>query len=202
MSPATAETDAEDAVAGHVGEEERVDRAEKPTSVNLRVDDLPAPLQEVADELDAALNDDPPPIDMGEGNRYKEAPDVSRVARVLIRELHDELEGLDFRCCFRGNVRSGGEKKAATVSTPPGRWKKWTGIDFYIDVALPSWNDMSAAERIRVVDHELCHLEADEDGVTTGGHEIEEFAPIIRRWGWAESQKEFGRTASQIEMGL
>lgn len=186
-------------VAGEIDPDEE-EWPETPTSVNLRKEDLPLPLQDRAEDLDRALNKRPPPMDLGQGVGYQKATDVRRVAEVLIEELHTHLEDVDAIYWFRSSL-SGYHAK---TSTPSGRWRSHTGTQFYVDVDLSDWVEMNAAERIRLVDHELCHVDWDmeNDKAAIGHHEIEEYSSILRRWGPTDSQERFVETAAQLDLSL
>lgn len=185
--------------AGDATVEERVDRAEKPTSAHLRVDDLPSEFEFMADDLDAALNDDAPPMEI-ESGEYTYARDAIALVEVLTDSLHDDLADLEMTAFYRSSLRDGGAAANAKVRVVPARWRSETGLRYYLDVNHPRWVEMSAVERIRTVDHELCHLEydVDKDSLSVGRHPVEEFPEIVARYGPRENEQ---RLADAIEQG-
>lgn len=86
---------------------------------------------------------------------------------------------------------------------------------FEIEIALDTWGGtdrfgerwgLTDAQRIALIDHELCHCEVDDDGnLYARPHSIEEFTEIIERHGlWKGDVKEFARaakTAKELPLG-
>src|SRR5262249_31231197 len=76
---------------------------------------------------------------------------------------------------------------------------------FVMLITKPAWDKMKKAQREALVDHELCHMDIDDE---TGRpmikpHEVEEFNAIVRRHGlWEESLELFFKSAKQIPLPL
>lgn len=132
---------------------------------------------------------------------YSEAPEVADVAQPLIDTIHTHLTDVPIRYVFRSE---------AAVSKGHQVWGKArivTGLNahlagpiiaggetwdrlFVIEIAHDVWEVLDDRKRSALVDHELSHCWADDDKLTLLGHDVEEFAGVVRRWGlWRESLK-------------
>jgi hypothetical protein len=85
------------------------------------------------------------------------------------------------------------------------------GDFFVMVVSEPVWEILPPDKRMPLVDHELCHLWAEADQVdeddadaipeepvkiSLNSHDVEEFSPIVRRWGlWREEVEDFVNAA-------
>lgn len=55
---------------------------------------------------------------------------------------------------------------------------------FVMEIAHEEWDAATAEEREALVDHELCHMRVDDEGVMSiVGHDVEEFAAVAARHG-------------------
>lgn len=70
--------------------------------------------------------------------------------------------------------------------------------DFLVTFADDEWQNLDMHQRRALVDHELCHLEYDENlAATLRAHDVEEFVEIIERYGlW---QPDIRRMANAIQ---
>lgn len=77
------------------------------------------------------------------------------------------------------------------------------GADFIILVGINQWLLLDEKQQEALVDHELCHCDADfdDDGAPLWklrGHDVEEFREIIERHGfWKPDLEEFGQVVQQ-----
>lgn len=155
---------------------------------------------------------------------YREAPEVRRMAEQLIFQHHPNLElradeiryvfrnkaskGRDCTVLGRANKISGlGCYLALAEADSPNTYQDHedVGTDmFVIEIAEPTWENLTEAGRLALVDHELCHLDLDYDELTgktkrrIRGHSIEEFSEIVHRHGlWKSDLAEFAKHIPQ-----
>lgn len=78
------------------------------------------------------------------------------------------------------------------------------GADFLLLFGGNEWEELTAAGRKALVDHELMHCWCDEESGawTIRGHDVEEFGEILKRHGlWRDSLHAFAAEASrQLEL--
>lgn len=130
---------------------------------------------------------------------YTDAPEVADVAQPLIDTIHTRLTDVPLRFVFRSEaaVTKGHEVwgKARLVTGLNAHLAgpiiagglTWDRL-FVIEIANDIWLELDDRQRTALVDHELSHCWADGEKLTLRGHDVEEFAGVIRRWGlWRES---------------
>jgi hypothetical protein len=147
---------------------------------------------------------------------YTTAPEVERIADRLIEEHHKHLVGIPIRYVFRDKAASsrgklvlGKARKSTGLNAtlvhlvrhdePPDR------VDFFvIEIALDTWRALTDAQKTALVDHELSHCLTEvpdglDDDVTLvlAGHDMEEFAAVVRRHGLWRSDLETFMVNSQ-----
>lgn len=133
---------------------------------------------------------------------YRPASEVARIATKLIADHHIDLCDVRIEYVFRdeaakknGKVVFGTARKVSGLNAflATGEVDE-AGIqhgdaDFYvIEIAEDEWQELTQAQRIALVDHELCHcqVEWDDDGAPTlkmRPHDLEEFREIVDRHG-------------------
>lgn len=124
---------------------------------------------------------------------WERMPLVEKLARELIAECHPELERAKLVVLGKPKAGKKGEHLVAAVARRPSKalqalWKEGTGEDLHylIEVARDTWETLDATRRRVLIDHELCHFTGLDDKGRWGfraDHDIEEFLPIIRRYG-------------------
>jgi hypothetical protein len=147
------------------------------------------------------------------------ADDAARIALSLIAAYHPDLAEARILYLFTSarrkkcdRVRLGSAQRLSTLQRYLSRKDRddaATEVDFIILLSFSDWNLMTEMQQIALVDHELCHC-----GVRLGdsgdrtyylkGHDIEEFADIIKRHGlWKpdleETAKAIGDQLSLFE---
>ena len=137
---------------------------------------------------------------------YERAPAVAKVAQDVIDAHHHHLVCANIVYLFRsppalskGRVLLGKALKATALH------KAIAGDvepDFIIEISLAPWMDASPRSRRALVDHELCHcVGAANSGFDLRGHDVEEFAEIVRRHGaWKDDLVEFKAALAQLEL--
>lgn len=151
---------------------------------------------------------------MATGVYYSAAPEVARIGQRLMQQYHRHLLKTRVEFLFRSKAGTKGGK------TTLGTARKVTGLNallatpdvvddpegtsesltfFVIEVASDMWNYLSEAQRVALVDHELCHckLGINEKGDivhSIAAHDVEEFAEIVLRHGlWKPDLSQFIR---------
>ena len=151
---------------------------------------------------------------------YTPAPEVAKIAEELIEKYHGHL--LDFKVrieyVFTNKTpKKGGKEVWAYVRKISAlnaflAGSEESSDDFFVMVVSePVWEILPADKRTPLVDHELCHLwaeaqQVDEDDadaipenpvkLSLSPHDVEEFSPIVRRWGlWREDVEDFVNAA-------
>jgi hypothetical protein len=139
--------------------------------------------------------------------RYREAPDVKRIAQDLIPLHHEHLilRADEIRYVLRsdtptshgrfvlGKARKVGGLGCYLATTEPDTPTDFDDHEiadmFVMEISEPAWATMTYEQRVALVDHELCHfaMDVDEaDGSVTRrirGHSVEEFTEILHRHG-------------------
>lgn len=165
--------------------------------------------------------------------KYFSAPEVKEIADALIMAHHDHLSNEPFRFIFKDKASKKGDKIVrGTASVLSGRaaflafdlddWNRECERQenpsfFLIEIAKDTWDEMDENQQQALVDHELSHCHACdvEKGkgeekrtvrtLSTVGHDIEEFAHIVQRYGfWKDELKNFAKVCSEkaTQLGL
>lgn len=146
--------------------------------------------------------------------KYDPAPEVAAIARDLIAEHHTHLLGVRIEYVFcdrlpknKGKAQLGNARKISSLNAflagKPDQEDKTTPPFFVVTIHSASWQFLKDSQRIALVDHELSHLwaEEDEDGnrkLKLLGHDLEEFAAVVRRHGvWLGDVQQFVNALSE-----
>lgn len=121
---------------------------------------------------------------------YVAAPEVERIAEQLIDEHHHhKVSGLPAHLVHL--VRK---------DEPPEE------VDFFvIEIAANTWRTLTDEQKVALVDHELCHCiteipeTVDKDRkLVIRGHDLEEFAAVVRQHGlWRPDIEAFMANSAQ-----
>jgi hypothetical protein len=139
-------------------------------------------------------------------SKFKPAPEVKRIADVLIAKYHPHLLDPSVRMYYRW-VEKAPKKNGKTVY---GRASKVDGLAlslvdhdgpcFCIVISKDRWFMLSPAQRDALVDHQLCHCGLSEDNEPRAEmwpHDLEEFRQIVQRHGlWLEDVEAMAKTMS------
>lgn len=134
-----------------------------------------------------------------EGEAYQDAPPPAAIAKIIIPVLHRHLlEPGKARIIhlFKENLPRS-LAKAEKVGAKVRFLSDW---DFTIEYDWTQWRQLSAEQRIALVDHELCHCAYDSDSEkwVLREHDVEEFGEVVDRWGlWRPALTEFGGAMRQ-----
>jgi hypothetical protein len=140
---------------------------------------------------------------------YSAAEDVRKIAREMMGEgkPHSRLVNVPIEYLFMDGIpKKGGMAvwgKTEKVGGLHAYLAKGGMCDFFVIlIAEPMWRDLTAEQRIALVDHELCHCGEDVDKGTLAviPHDVEEFVGVVSRHGlWRKALDRFvggvGKTA-------
>jgi len=133
-----------------------------------------------------------------------EAEQPGAIATAIIPMLHKHL--LDAKVSYlfveekheRDRIKLGHAAKAST------KLRFLAQVDYIVEFNWTAWSDLTAAQRVALVDHELCHCAGKDDKGkwVEKGHDVEEFTAIVGRWGpWTGDLQQFGRVmAAQLRL--
>lgn len=174
----------------------------KPGDEELTPDDLPGDLGPHADELNDAIASSTVPTKFPEKDDYPPpAFQPEAIAGVVVPVLHPHLEDAAIAFRYRKTLRQNKEPVGAKSYKVGLKWRTLSGFDFVLEFNYERWVDLSRVERVRLVDHELCHCGEDDEGeFTDAPHDIEEFVPILRRWGVGRGQKWAAEAIQQADL--
>ncbi len=143
---------------------------------------------------------------------YRDALEVRRVAEEIIPKWHPHLEDVEIRYVFRDEHATAKGKAVMGKARLVGGLNAWLAAAdpdlalseperFYVmEIAEDVWQTLDGDARSALVDHELCHMVLDEgtEKLTIVGHDVEEFADIIRRHGlWKPDVEAFVKAGMQ-----
>ena len=129
----------------------------------------------------------------------------ARTARELIPLYHPHLDGAEILYLFRSpSWERKGQVVGGTVELASAKFRAVAGsaVDFIMTLNAELWEGLPEPKRRALVDHELCHCQGNrEEGFSTRGHDVEEFADIIRRHGmWHEGLEKFVFEVRQLDL--
>lgn len=156
---------------------------------------------------------------------YWRAPEVEKIVNDLLPKHHKHLNRHDvqIRCVFRDPVtRSKGKITLGKARKVSGLNAHLVGLShrddlgdeptdfFVIEIAHKPWEALTEAQRVALVDHELCHLDVeipdtdDQDRkLAMRGHDLEEFTEVVERHGlWRPQIETFVNTAKHLQLML
>ncbi len=167
---------------------------QKRTGYVLDGQPLPRALHEYRDELYQALAV-PLPAEWPEGEELRLAEQPAAVGKVLVRALHDDVEGARISYLFQEAMGSGERADLGKAKRASGPLAFLTEYAFVLTFNWSWWKLLNSLQRVALVDHELSHCGRDDDGKwILLHHDIEEFSGVVGRWGlWTAGLQTFGR---------
>jgi len=148
-------------------------------------------------------------------NEYWEADEVEEIAQEVIKQYHGKLLefGVQIKYLFRSQTPKKGDKEIW------GRIRKVTGLSaflatganepfFVVEIPSDVWGKLTDKQKRALLDHELCHAQVELDDesdigykISLRGHDLEEFALIVRRHGlWKDDVEWFMQETRQMEL--
>ncbi len=142
---------------------------------------------------------------------FTDALDVQAMAATLIKEIHKHLAEAKIRYLFREGPWERQKKETwGTAQRITGQVKYLTGYDFIITISREVWQSNITFRREMMealLDHELQHCCKDEDQAGNNvwyiqGHDVEDFASIVRRHGlWSEELIRLMKVSEEYAQG-
>jgi hypothetical protein len=147
------------------------------------------------------------------------APEARRLATKLIEQYHKLLRNATILYLFSDQkpTKAGRPIMARTKKTSPlERFLGQSfsegddaGVDYVVIFYAEEWGKLTPAQRLALVDHELCHMtveydeDTDEPSWGLQGHDLEEFRAVVQRHGlWQPDIEEFAATVQQLSLQL
>ena len=89
-----------------------------------------------------------------------------------------------------------------------GKLEYFSELQLLVEVNWEAWFLLTPAQKVALIDHELCHFGREEDEKTgevtyvTLPHDVEEFAAVVQRWGiWKHDLERFARAVTDAPQG-
>ncbi|MBL8186557.1 MAG: hypothetical protein JNK38_01045 [Acidobacteria bacterium] len=142
---------------------------------------------------------------------YTVAESVRDFADQLIKNHHPHLTNVKIEYVFRSQAATKNGKAIwgrAKLVTGLNAWlatpmiQRWNRPEpfFCLEIARDIWSRLNENQQKALVDHELSHCDRDLDSgdLTIVGHDLEEFAHILRRHGlWHSDVEMFAKTGAE-----
>lgn len=168
----------------------------------------PEQLAMQADALDVAVAQGIDFERWPEGERVIEARQPRAIAEALIPALHPHLKGARIAYLWFKEKEKNGRTVLGHASVASAKVRFFGEVDFLIEFNHKTWKDAKPEQLAALVDHELSHcgvVQKDgEEHPTMIAHDVEEFGPIVSRWGlWKSDLQLFGahmRKALQLDL--
>lgn len=113
--------------------------------------------------------------------------EVIELAKKVIEKWHPDLEEASIAFIFRTEAPKNGNMVVYGTASRIKPEHQLLGLDhdFLIWLAQDKWYTLTDAQKVALIDHELCHCSFNEkDKPTMVDHDIQEFACIIQRHGF------------------
>jgi predicted SprT family Zn-dependent metalloprotease len=161
---------------------------------------LPKALEPVRVELIRALTG-PVLASWPEESSFELCPVGERIAAIIGPVLHEDLAKARIAFLFKKEIKD----KAGTAAKAGGKLQFLTSYDYTIEINWTAWRQMTAEQRVALIDHELTHCVYDHEKQkwVLREHDIEEFREIVDRWGlWHPALKTFGESVQSAQTTL
>ncbi len=163
---------------------------------------LPPELRSVEDVLEKGQLLDP--AVWPEGDKVHNAEGARKIAGSVIAAFHSRLRGRSIAYLFVEKMGSGDRITLGTAAAANAKIRHIAEIDFILTFNYTAWQELSLAQRVALVDHELCHCDVDlESGKPTIiHHDVEEFGAIVTRHGlWKPDIRTFALSVKHALQG-
>jgi predicted metallopeptidase len=140
---------------------------------------------------------------------FARAEELEKICRRIIENFYPSLESADIVVVYRSKTFPDSPATCARIEKISGLrawlWTERSGEQetfFLIQIVVPNWETLSAAQQVAILDHELCHIEVSETTaeLVLRDHAIEEFPEIVERHGaWHEGLQIFGEALERGE---
>ncbi len=164
-----------------------------------------------------ALSDVPALAEWPEGVTFHDAPDVEALGALIVPKLHKHLNGHGILFVYREKLSFRGSPAWAIASKLSAKDQWLLGVErkratlgparFLLTVNWEVWHGLDLLQKCALVDHELAHMGLEERDDELASvmipHDLEEFVPIVARWGnWRRAVSLMGAAMAQLELGL
>ena len=174
----------------------------------MTIHGFPRALAGESEHLNAALAK-PFPMGWPEGASHMDAEQPTAIGKALINSIHSEILGYKVGFLYREKMKKRDRVVLGVASRVTSKLAFYSGLDFLIEINWTAWKDLSAAQRVALIDHELSHCsvevdeETGEEKAVLVSHDVEEFGAIVERWGlWKEDLRRFGDSVKFAQMNL
>lgn len=121
-------------------------------------------------------------------DKFVVADQAEAIAKVIRGPIHHRVRNAKIAFVFRKSIRSRDREVWGKAGRADPKVKFFANYDFVLEFNWEAWLGLSQMQRIALVDHELEHLEREEeDGGASKyvlrSHDVEEFGSIVHRWG-------------------
>lgn len=123
---------------------------------------------------------------------FKSAKDLQPIVDRIVELFYPLLQGCTIRVAYQSKNFPDRSRTVARIYKVTG-WRAWLWdradgepeAFFLIIVAVPNWITLEPRAQIAVLDHEVCHIEYNEetDSLALRDHSIEEFPEVVERHG-------------------
>lgn len=152
----------------------------------------------------------PVPTDWQEDEEFQLAPDLERIARLLIDVCPElaHLNGLEIRYCWkRKGSKQHGKAVLGTCQKPSGLLAYFSGADFVVWLSAQWLTDMRATnwQVEAILHHEMSHTGYDDetDTPTVVAHDFADFRSTLERYGfYLDDLIEAADSFRQASLGL
>lgn len=139
-------------------------------------------------------------------------PEVAQIARKVIADWHHDLLNIPVLYMMVDDMKTRNKTVLAKIKKMSALEQALTwaeeehNYELMLIVNETAWLAMSESQKVALLDHEFCHvvMEYKEDGsqkLTMVGHDVEEFAAVIKRHGlWKQDLEDFGETLAQLDL--
>jgi predicted metallopeptidase len=164
---------------------------------------LPEGLELCRREIEASLGL-PVPGEWPDDESILKAEQPAALAAAIIPLLHKHLQDARIACLFVQDKREKQKVRLGSAAKTSSKVRFLADVDYVVEFNWTAWRNLTAEQRVALVDHELCHCAGrDEKGKwVERAHDVEEFTAIVGRWGlWKDDVRQFANVvARQLEI--
>lgn len=171
-------------------------------------DKWPSTIGEQEGALDVAVAQGPDFEHWPAEERVLDAKQPRAIAEALIPVHHPHLKEARIGYLWVESMEKKGRIILGKASVANAKLRFYGEVDFLIEFNFTAWLELGPHQQAALVDHELmhCNIEETKNGPKAAmvPHDIEEFGPIVSRWGlWKTDLVAFGthvHKAVQLEL--
>ena len=118
---------------------------------------------------------------------YKTAEDVKDIAEAVIEDHHANLKTAKISYLYTSKApMKDGKAVVGNTAKVPDKQRAAFGrnLDFVITISEQHWQELTGEQRLAAIDHELNHCYMSEGKAVLRGHDLQEFAAVVKRHGY------------------